>query len=333
METYERFDVSTTRLKGSDKFDCWREMARRSMVSVEIETPSPEAFDIAAKGVIQGEFTFGRIKCRPCTIMRNPDRAFDSSAESLLLFFVNSGTLMAEQSGRSCLLGAGDGVALATDRPYALRIEGAHEVAAIRLPRHLIGQPPGEVEIITARNLSDVKVYGSTLFSFANDICNAPDALDSFLLGRLGLSFSGIFASSVPFLSNSAPHRSGAPSRRATLDRVKSFVDAHMADPRLTPGYVAERMRFSSRYLAKLFEIEGTSLGRYIWDQRLDRAASDLVRGDGLARSVSTVAFSYGFKDPSHFSRAFRQRFHQSPSQYRDRIHRDPEPASKANEP
>ncbi|MGH8017137.1 MAG: helix-turn-helix domain-containing protein [Opitutaceae bacterium] len=69
----------------------------------------------------------------------------------------------------------------------------------------------------------------------------------------------------------------------------------------------------------------GTSPGRWLLERRLD-CARNLLRHTSL--SVTEVMLECGFENASHFGRAFRMRFDQSPSAFRERIH---EAASQAS--
>jgi AraC-like DNA-binding protein len=66
---------------------------------------------------------------------------------------------------------------------------------------------------------------------------------------------------------------------------------------------------------------EACSISEWIWAQRLDAARRDLCDPSLRARSVSAIAFSWGFNDAAHFSRAFRARFGCSARELRAGIH------------
>jgi AraC family transcriptional regulator, exoenzyme S synthesis regulatory protein ExsA len=59
----------------------------------------------------------------------------------------------------------------------------------------------------------------------------------------------------------------------------------------------------------------GTSPGKWLLERRLERSAS-LLQATGM--SVTEIMFECGFEDPSHFSRAFKDRFGQAPSAFRE---------------
>jgi AraC-like DNA-binding protein len=71
-------------------------------------------------------------------------------------------------------------------------------------------------------------------------------------------------------------------------------------------------LRLSPSTLHRAWSGEPCSLTEWIWAQRLDAAKRDLCDPNRAASSVSEIAFSWGFNDAAHFSRAFRARFGRS---------------------
>ena len=100
------------------------------------------------------------------------------------------------------------------------------------------------------------------------------------------------------------------------LERARNDVESRLGDPALQPADVARRQGVSRRYLDSLFRQGlGVSLADYIRNRRLDGAARDLLVLTDLPSWE--IGARYGFRDASHFSRVFRQRFARSPSRYR----------------
>ena len=86
-----------------------------------------------------------------------------------------------------------------------------------------------------------------------------------------------------------------------------------MADPELNVAQIARTLRLSPSTLHRAWTGEPCSLSDWIWSLRLDAARRDLCDPACSARTVSDIAFSWGFNDAAHFSRAFRVRFGCSP--------------------
>lgn len=107
------------------------------------------------------------------------------------------------------------------------------------------------------------------------------------------------------------------PRRSLMRERVKAFVRHHLHDSNLSIDDIAQTFHCTKRYLHKVFSEDERSLNQYIWDLRLDRCSQDLANPGLHERSITEIAFIWGFRSPPHFSRAFRQRFGASPSAWR----------------
>ena len=71
----------------------------------------------------------------------------------------------------------------------------------------------------------------------------------------------------------------------------------------------------ATRTLCRLFAREATTPIRWLWQQRLTAAYKALA--EGRTNRVTDAAFSFGFRDVAHFSRAFKATFGQSPETVR----------------
>jgi len=91
----------------------------------------------------------------------------------------------------------------------------------------------------------------------------------------------------------------------------------HVRDRDLTIERIAREHGISERYAYLILARQGITLGDWIRTQRLEGAAQDLTRTDNPAPSISEIAHNWGFPDQGNFTRAFRRRYGQSPSEYR----------------
>jgi AraC-like DNA-binding protein len=66
-----------------------------------------------------------------------------------------------------------------------------------------------------------------------------------------------------------------------------------------------------------LFQAEGTSPARWILERRLAQATRLLTDPEQAKLSVTEIAFGVGFKDASHFTRAFKSLHGLGPREYR----------------
>jgi AraC family transcriptional activator of tynA and feaB len=107
--------------------------------------------------------------------------------------------------------------------------------------------------------------------------------------------------------------------RANTLRRAHRLIERFLDDETLSPATIAEALGLSTRYLNKLFGEEGTSMAKWMWNRRLDRCRDVLEAAEHAGRTISEIALSHGFKNISHFNRAFRLRFGAKPTDIRRR--------------
>jgi len=103
----------------------------------------------------------------------------------------------------------------------------------------------------------------------------------------------------------------------SAADRVDAYVRTHLRDPDLGPAEIATANGLSVRALYKLYEERGVGLEQSIIEQRLVGARRDLAAPGRRHQSIATVARTWGFDNPSFFSRRFRSAFGLTPRQWR----------------
>ncbi len=111
-------------------------------------------------------------------------------------------------------------------------------------------------------------------------------------------------------------HKSPRNPERLLMD-VKDYIECYITDDSLSPVTIATAFELSTRYIHKLFESTGMTVGQWILNRRLERSAEELAAGNA---SVTEIAMKWGFKDLGHYSRSFKRHFGASPSDFRHRI-------------
>jgi AraC family transcriptional regulator, positive regulator of tynA and feaB len=97
------------------------------------------------------------------------------------------------------------------------------------------------------------------------------------------------------------------------------FADAHLTDPGLTPAALARQLHISVRTLHRAFAAAGEPAAAYIRRRRLEQARIELTPPPyppARRPGVSEIAARYQFADGSHFIRAFKARYGQTPAQF-----------------
>ncbi|MFE9687375.1 helix-turn-helix domain-containing protein [Streptomyces sp. NPDC006285] len=101
----------------------------------------------------------------------------------------------------------------------------------------------------------------------------------------------------------------------ALAQAAKSLADTHLADPELTPTMLARELKVSLRTLQRAFAALGESVTAYIRHRRLEEARLALTAPHGR-RNISALAAYWQFADSSHFTRVFKKRYGQTPTEY-----------------
>jgi AraC-like DNA-binding protein len=99
--------------------------------------------------------------------------------------------------------------------------------------------------------------------------------------------------------------------------RIQSFIEAHLTEPATGPAEIAAAVGISVRHLHRLFSLRGCTVGDWIRCRRLLQCRRDLADPRLRNRSITEVAFFWGFSDSAHFSRCFRTQFGICPRAFR----------------
>ena len=107
---------------------------------------------------------------------------------------------------------------------------------------------------------------------------------------------------------------------------LRDYLDDNLIRRDLSVEHLVERFQCSRATLYRLFKDDG-GIKRYLTDQWLARSFHDLAVPGPSGQRVKDVAESWGFSNPSHFNRLFRQRFDIKPSDVMAVADGSPQPA------
>jgi AraC family transcriptional regulator, positive regulator of tynA and feaB len=108
--------------------------------------------------------------------------------------------------------------------------------------------------------------------------------------------------------------------------RAQAYIREHLRDPDLSIDRISAALGCTKRYLHMLFSERGMTVSDYIWRARLQHCRQELETHAG--KTITDVAFSWGFSSSSHFSRVFRKCYGIVPSA----IHKGQHVAAVSNE-
>ena len=118
--------------------------------------------------------------------------------------------------------------------------------------------------------------------------------------------------------------RLGRNASASYFARACAYISESLGDPLLSVERIAEAVGLSSGHLQQVFrQSSGNTVGEYVRERRLACCRRDLADAGLAHKSITSIAFRWGFSESSSFSRAFRNAFHTSPRRYRNAHRQD----------
>jgi AraC family transcriptional regulator, positive regulator of tynA and feaB len=308
--------VFTTRdVHPRDRFDYWHSAACREIVEhasfpvsrihfeAEIEVGSVGALDLVA------------FRNSPLRVERGQAHISRRSSEQLFLCRETSGLLSVEQEGRQITLHPGDMTLLDPALPYSASFGAGSRTLVLKLPRRELQARLGKTRSMVARLIQPDSTEDGLTSSFTAGLPALAGEVDpvcgqlvaSFMLDLVALSLAKAVEGATPRVS----------SRKAmAILQIRAAVKTRLADPALDVQSIADAVGLSIRYANAILASQDTSIGRLILTERLERCRQALEDPVQSGRSVSEIAFGWGFSDLTHFGRCFKKAYGMSPTDY-----------------
>ncbi|WP_420232755.1 helix-turn-helix domain-containing protein [Pseudomonas sp. ABY48] len=271
-------------------------------------------FEASAMFGHAGSLQYCQLDSTPHRVERGLALIARDDRDLIKLVVQQQGRAVFSQGGRDALLEPGQWALYDTRRPYSVSNLTQVRQLVMMVPRAELSLRAGEIGQLTARGFGHaggvdrmVPAYFSRLFAEINavqDSARAELGNIAVHLLRMALSETG--------------NKSQMPSVRETLRfQIQEFVQQNLVNVELSVDTVATRFRCSKRHIHAVFSEEGSTLGQFIWRSRLARIRDALGDSRLLHRSVTEIAYQWGFNNAAHFSKAFKAQYGLPPTRYR----------------
>jgi AraC-like DNA-binding protein len=311
----EHTRLTTETLAASKRLPFWRDVVCDTFVELECESADRDQFFGSVTNKTFGDIQFSHVESCSQHVARTRSKISHSDKDYFLLSLQTQGRGLISQDGRSALLHPGDFAMYDTTAPYDLSFEEGFSQVVLRLPRHLVTCRLADAERLTARRILGDRGTGLLASNFLRQLYSSIDIIDPFSLARLHASALDLMVTALAEQCGRAGRVSESHVR--LRQRICAYIDAHLDDARLNCEVIASAHHISERYLRKIFETSSMSVSEWIWSRRLNQAKRDLTDPLRAHLSVTAIGYDAGFKDPGHFSRAFKSKFGSTPSAYR----------------
>ncbi len=246
---------------------------------------------------------------------RDRRTARGASPDAVAIAVHGAGTGRHQRDGRQRQVRTGDVMIVDVTRPFDFSWSGWGSSTSLQVPISELGMPVAAVQRAATRLESSplyriVSRYLVELTRDAERLSAAPTA------AALGEASNQLIRA---LLSGAVDDANGSRDvlEQTLLTQVRVYVDQHLRDPALSADSVAFSLAVSRRQLYRTCTKADFSLEQYIIGKRLENAKSDLASPVGRSRTIGAVAYSWGFKDPTHFTRRFRAAYGLLPSDWR----------------
>jgi AraC-like DNA-binding protein len=258
----------------------------------------------------------GHIRARygGCRIVRRPgDVARVSHEDTIFIYRKGGAEARFKREGCEIVLAPGDLMVADPTLPFADEPRSGFDHEFWFFPRRLVeahlpvSQRPRSIVLAKESGVGPlVKAY---LDAFGRQI----GALDNVAAEAIADNFCRLLAVACAAATGERKEE----VRFVRLEDAKRHVDRNLADSKLTSEHAARALKISARQLCLLFEPSGTTFVHYVTTRRLEECRAALVNPVGGERSVTDIAFAWGFNSLATFFRRFREAYGMTPSEMR----------------
>jgi AraC-like DNA-binding protein len=299
---------STADVHPRDRLAYWIDAVCDCFVHVDCEPRRDNSLFCELRSDTMGELEVAKVTARGIQcVTRSPRQIARAPAAFFHITVQLAGQCRLSQDGREVILRPGDFALHDNARPFRLMFDDDVVQTVLQIPRAVLLTRLGPPECFTAIRIDGDTGVGGVLSPALTGLPTHVAAICMETRARLAGNLLDMIATAL--LSHGAPASLAA---EKTLTRIKLWIETELGE-QLSAERIAASCRLSVRHLNRLFERDGTSLMRYVWERRLARCHRDLIDPAMRHRSIGEIAFASGFNDLSHFSRAYRARYNCSP--------------------
>jgi AraC family transcriptional regulator, positive regulator of tynA and feaB len=300
---------STKQLHPRDRFDCWHEVACKTIVNHESRPHSRLCFQAEIKAGALAQSALVLCENSPLEIVHSLDHVAGAESDDLFFCRQMSGSLILSQGSRDARLMAGDMTLIDPMLPYTGRLMAGSKVLLVKFQRRSLEARTGKTAGLTAVPMrSDKAEHGLTssfiamLPEYAGLMSGrSQEVVQDQALDLVALSLAKFTEGQVRLSTG----------RALLLLNIRCAVESRLSNPDLNVNAAAAGV--SARYANLLLASEGMSLTRLIRLRRLSRCLDALKDPLQSHRPVSEIAYSWGFSDITHFGRVFKARYGLTP--------------------
>jgi AraC-like DNA-binding protein len=310
---------STADVHPREGYDYWHEILCKKVVPHDCTPEARLAFRAKLQVASLADIDLVYYESTPMQNDVTVRHVAHANADKLLVRRQIAGVFVAEQDSREAVIEAGDITLFDPRRPmHGKYLKGTRQLV-LKVPRRQLEARVGNTRQMTALSIKPSEPEHNLTSAFLAMLPTYADTLSSAAAGTvMDHALDLIAVSLAKAMDGERPRVSSA--RSLAMTSVRAAIEARLTDPALDPETVAAAAGISIRYANALLAREATSIMRLIQARRLSRCRKALEDPAQTHRTLSEIAYGWGFSDMTHFGRRFRAAYGLLPSEYRGQI-------------
>ncbi|RYF14781.1 MAG: helix-turn-helix domain-containing protein [Comamonadaceae bacterium] len=305
--------LSTDAVAPRDRAPQWCEWISRHFGGLQSDLYGDTDFDGHIASSHAGDVILTRLEADRHRVLRTASMVRTSDVPYLKIVAPWQGSAMVQQQGREACARDGAWVIYDTTGTYQVGNPERVDHLIVMVPKDDVAERGQRFEGVMARRLGANGISRVALETMRNTYLELPNMSEAAAQGAGELIKQLVKLS----LMELAGQETGVSQREALRDRIRQYVQQNLRDPALSVDAIARGLNCSRRHLYNAFAGEGETIAAYIQRLRLQACVRDLQQQGPHARPITDIAMSWGFGNPSHFSRVFRGHTGKSPSEFR----------------
>ncbi|MGH3278948.1 MAG: helix-turn-helix domain-containing protein [Trebonia sp.] len=297
----------------ADRFDWWREVLAETHVPWDLGSSrhASPAYRARVERRQVGALRIVDCSCDPCAGIRGAPQIAATPDEWAIVLFNLHGREIFEQNDGCSELGPGSALLWQSTRPARFTVLEPLRKRCLFIPRQELENRCPDFHRLTGMPLTSRTPETDLFNSFLAETIRTFPALGpdgKRTAARVTVELlAAALRPQCTTLSPSSLHD-------ALFLKICGYIDRHLREVPLRPRSIADAHHISLRTLQLIFAEHGETASDRIRRLRLDQCHADIAQS---GRPIASVALSWGFVDPAHFSRVFRDQYGMSPREAR----------------
>jgi AraC-like DNA-binding protein len=301
------------------RIDAWQDAVATMFLPLEARTNGSDGFRVKVDRLVLGPVLYARNLLSPQSLLRTQrqvSHADDDRGPCIIVALLNQGEMAIVQDGHETRLRAGQFTLFDTGRPYERHMLGDTVQTLFCVRKTLLNNRIDNLDALVATAFGREHPLGGITFDLLTGIAETGHRVAPETGERISIQALDILTLALSERVERAPD---TPSAHRSLMRLRilNYIQQHLANPELSIAMAARGVGISSRYVRSLLADQNTSFRHHVLTLRLEHCRRALACAANAHRLVGEIAYSWGFNDLAHFSRAFRRQFALSPREWR----------------